>query len=81
MNKKKTLAQTTVVIVVDRASSNATDIELSRTSKMRIITCEGVFLDYNKEDMQANLRARVLHTSISTNSSHKTAFIWQRKLA
>ena len=80
MNNKKTLAQTTAAIVVARSSSNVTDLELSRTSKMRIITCEGIFPDYNKSGMQANLRAHVLHASISTKSSHKATFIGKRKL-
>ena len=51
------------------------------TSKMRIITCEGIFSDYNKPDMRPVLSAHVLHASTNVNSSHKAAFIGQRKLA
>ena len=51
------------------------------TLKMRVVTCEGIFLDYNKNEMQHALSACALHASISINSLHGATFIGKRKLA
>ena len=73
------LESSAALVAVETKTDDSSNVS-NTTSKMRVIACEGIFPDYNKNEIQANLSAHALHASISINSLHEAAFVGKRKL-